>query len=346
MTDNALVLTLPAARPPDPPRAPLPRPGAPVRTVPYRALRLAFVGANPAASPRGTQPLPGTTSYLLGNDPARWRHALPSYAGVVYPQLYAGIDLHYTGEGGLLTRTYTLAPGADPTRIRWRYTGAQALRLEQSGNLSVTLPMPTPAPTATAVLTPSTLVEQAPIAWQDVGGRRVPVAVRYLLGQDQSVGFALGAYDRTRPLTIDPVLTYSTYLGGSSSDVACPVAVDDQGAIYVAGYTYSTGFPTTSGAYATTLAGDADVFVTKLDAQGSLVYSTYLGGTGSEYNPNAYPAIAVNQAGEVYLTGSTTSADFPALHAYQASYQGATDFFREKRQGRAALSRTPFAFAR
>jgi RHS repeat-associated protein len=348
LTDDALVLTLPASRPPEPPREMLPRPGEQVRDVPYRALRMAFVGATPATTPRGEAPLPGTTSYLLGNDPARWRHALPSYAGVVYSQLYPGIDLHYTGDGGLLKRSYTLAPGADPSRIRWRYTGAAELRLDASGNLSATLPLPTPSPTATAqlgsptraitallatpvptataVLTPSTLVEHAPVAWQDVDGQRVPVAVRYVIGQDGSVGFALGAYDHTRPLTIDPLLTYSTYLGGSGTDVACGVAVDDHDAIYVVGYTYSSDFITTTGAYTTTWAGNADVFVTKLDATGSLVYSTFLGGSGAEYNPYSCPGIAVNQAHRAYLAGRTDSSDFPTLHAFDATYHGGDIF--------------------
>jgi RHS repeat-associated protein len=161
---------------------------------------------------------------------------------------------------------------------------------------------------------------------QDVDGRRVPVAVRYVIGQDQSVGFTLGAYDRTRPLTIDPTLTYSTYLGGSGSDVACGVAIDNDDAIYVVGYTNSTDFPTTSGAYQTTLAGNVDVFVTKLDATGSLVYSTFLGGSSAEYSPYACPGIAVDAAGAAYLAGTTTSSDFPTFHAYTTTATGQDAF--------------------
>src|SRR5205085_1318630 len=145
---------------------------------------------------------------------------------------------------------------ADPTSIRWRYDGANNVSLDEHDNLQVTVQN-------------SKLTEQAPLAWQEIDGNRVAVSVHYQLAQDGSISFALGEYDRTRPLTIDPTLTYSTYLGGFYGDGASDIALDAAGNMYITGATNSSDFPTTPGVFQPTWGGQSDAFVTKLSADGS-----------------------------------------------------------------------------
>ncbi len=288
-------------------------------------LRLRFEGANSTPEITGDERLPGIVNYFTGNDPAKWQTNLPTYAGVVYRELYPGIDLQYDGTEGLLKGTYTVAPGADPSRIRWRYDGATNMRInETTGDLLIDLYTPA-AKQERAVdhrleakerrresqskiqNLKSKIIESAPIAWQEIDGQHVPVSIRYAITDDGSINFTLGDYDSTHPLTLDPTLIYSTYLGGSGTDEGNGVAVDSAGNVYVTGLTYSSNFPTAS-PLDNTLGGSEDAFVTKLNAAGSaLLYSTYLGGSGSDEGAD----IALDGAGNVYLTGWTNSADFP-----------------------------------
>lgn len=284
------------------------------RSATFSVTRLHFVGANRSATITGVDPLPGVANFFLGNDPAGWRTNLPTFAGIVYDDLYPGIDLHYNGHRGQLKGTYYIAPGADPSMIRWRYEGASEMTLDAAtGDLHIrTTSMP--------------LTELAPVSWQDIGGRRVPVATRYVLHADGSIGFALPqGYDRTQPLVLDPTLIYSTYLGGLGEDNADAVAVDPAGNMYVAGLTYSSNFPIQNPIQGS-LAGNADVFVTKLNAAGSaLIYSTYLGGSGAT---DFGLGLAVDNAGNAYVTGVTDSPDFPtAGPPYQSSFGGGFDAF-------------------
>jgi YVTN family beta-propeller protein len=287
---------------------------------PPAAVRLRFEGANPALEMAGVDPLAGSVNYFIGNDPARWRTDLPAYAGIVYRDVYPGIDLHYAGTLALTNRslrlkgTYAVAPGADPARIRWRYQGAAGVRLDAAtGDLRITLPG------ATGAAPPPEIVEHAPVAWQTIVGRPVPVSARYTLAADGSVGFALGDYNPAYALTLDPALTFSTYLGGNGNDNGYGVAVDADGNVYVTGSTTSTDFPTLNAVQptphfssTTTVFGDA--FVLKLAPDGnSLVYATYLGGIGGDVGW----AIAVDSQGNATVAGDTTSIDFPAVNAPQ-----------------------------
>ena len=184
---------------------------------------------------QGESPLPGRVNYLRGADAAHWQTDLPTYAGLVYHGLYAGIDSRYGGAGGRLKGTYTLAPGADPALIRWRYEGIESTTLDATGALVARI--------AGGEGAGATITEDAPVAWQEIDGQRVSVAAAYRLAADGSVGFALGAYDAGRALTIDPVVNYATYLGGASRDLARAIAVDATGAVYVTGVTDSLDFP-------------------------------------------------------------------------------------------------------
>jgi hypothetical protein len=272
-----------------------------------------FVDASPAVALRSAAALPGRVNYFLGDDPAGWRTAIPTYARVTYAGLYPGIDLEYSGDGGQLKGTYTVAPGADPARIRWRYEGARGVSLAAGGSLRIELA----APDGAAV---PQVIEQAPVAWQQAGGQRVPVSARYVLAADGSLGFALGRYDPARPLVLDPIqLVYSTYLGGAGADTGTAVAVDAAGRTYVTGYTSSTNFPLDSPLQPTYGGGGYDAFVTKFNPRGTaLVYSTYLGGFGAD----AGAGIAVDAVGSAYVVGHTGSTNFPLANPLQPAFGG------------------------
>ncbi len=271
-------------------------------------VHLRFEGANPTPAVVGVDRLPGIVNHFIGDDPAAWRTNIPTYAGILYQQLYPGIDLRYDGVNGQLKSTYVVAPGADPALIRWHHEGATGVCLDEAtGDLLITL-------------AGSTLIENAPIAWQEINGQRVPVAASYVLADDSSVGFALGSYDPALPLTIDPTLSYGTYLGGSGFEEVGGIALD--GAIYVAGTTSSTDFPT-EGPYQSSSGGDEDVFVVKINAAGdALVYSTYIGGSDDD----DASGIALDSAGNAYVAGDTDSTNFPTQNPLQA-YGGLGDAF-------------------
>ncbi len=285
-------------------------------------LRLRFEDTNPTADVVGADCSPGVVNYLIGDDPTGWYTNLPTYKEIIYRELYPGIDLHYTGATGAdsgslsLKGTYFVVPGADPTSIRWRYDGAENVRLDRvTGDLLIE------PPAASQIANhKSHLIERAPVAWQTVSGQRVAVSIQYVLAADGSIGFALGRYNPAYALTIDPTLTYSSYLGGSSFDYGWSVAVDADGNAYVTGRTSSTDFPTQNPVQPDIGGGPfGDAFVVKLNATGSaLVYATYLGGS---HNDISYD-IAVDSDGNAYLTGDTLSADFPIKNAAQPTPGG------------------------
>ncbi|HLI75624.1 MAG TPA: hypothetical protein VKV02_01665, partial [Acidobacteriaceae bacterium] len=176
-------------------------------------LRLQLVGANPEPAVVGQQALPGTVNYLVGNDPAQWHTHVPTYAQVQYQAVYPGVDLVYHGDRQQLEYDFVVAPGADPTAIRLRFEGADRLAVDAVGDLVV----------QTAG---GPVVQRAPVIYQEGPGGRQPVAGGYVVEEEQ-VRFAVGAYDASRPLVLDPVvLAYSTYLGGSGSDAGFGIAVD------------------------------------------------------------------------------------------------------------------------
>jgi hypothetical protein len=303
-TDSEVALVLDARA-----TAPAAKGAAPVAPA---AVRLQFLGAAaPALS--AADPLPGTVSYLRGNDPAQWQTNLPTYGALRYARLYPGVDLAYTGSDGRLKGTYLVAPGADPGQIRWRYSGAAGLAVDAAGNLQITVDTAgTAAPAGTR------LTELAPVAWQETPRGRVPVSARYVVDAGGSVGFALGAYDPARVLVVDPTLTYSSYRGGSDKDEAHDIALGGDGSMYVAGTTLSADFPHTGAG----LAGGRDAFLTKLNLAGSsVVYSLILGGSGDDYGLS----VGVNAAGEAYLAGQTASPNYPVPGGAQPTYGGGTN---------------------
>ncbi|HEX7176663.1 MAG TPA: SBBP repeat-containing protein [Pyrinomonadaceae bacterium] len=276
-------------------------------------LRMKLVGADARASVEGAEELAGRVNYFNGNDPAKWRTDVPTFGRVRYPEVYPGIDVVYYGNQRQLEYDFVVAPGVDARSIALEFDGADKLEVDAAGDLLLTLGE-------------EVIRQPKPLVYQEVAGARREVAGGYALEEGGRVRFALGEYDARLPLVIDPVLVYSTYLGGSNTDLARAIAVDSSGRAYVTGYTNSTNFPTanafqaslngTAGAF-----GNRDVFVTKLNAEGTaFVYSTYLGGSGGE----EARGIAVDSLGSAYVAGFTSSTNFPIANAIQAT-KGATN---------------------
>lgn len=283
----------------------------PGRTQPA-VLRMSLTGAaaNPVAE--GLEPQPGKVHYLIGRDAQKWRRDIPTYARVRFKAVYPGVDLVYYGREGRLEYDFVVAPGADPGQIRLTFTGADRLTVDDGGNL-------------VASVGGGEVVNLQPRIYQEVDGRRQPITGRYRLLGPRTAGFALTAFDSSRPLVIDPQLLYASYLGGSGDDAA-NVTVDADGYIYVVGTTASSDFPTFA-PYQPSLSGAKDAFVAKFDPTGaSLVYATYLGGSGTDEGYNG----RVDSTGAIAFTGLTNSADFPTVNPYQASLGGGDDVYVAK----------------
>jgi uncharacterized protein (TIGR03437 family) len=277
---------------------------SPGRHAPPKAdrsvVRMKLQGADAGAPVAGLDPLSGISNYFIGNDSSRWRPNVPHYARVEYKGVYRGIDLLYYGDRRQAEYDFVVAPGADPKQIRLSYQGA-TLRLDESGDLVL----------ATRL---GELRQHKPRVWQQLGDRRLEIAAQYRLS-GESVGLELASYDPKRPLVIDPVLTYSTYLGGTTGtgDLGAGIAVDQTGAMYITGSTSATDFPTWY-PLESSLRGYQTVFVSKLTPAGdALVYSTYLGGSGGDVGK----AITVDATGSAYITGGTYSSDFPVQSPFQ-----------------------------
>jgi hypothetical protein len=270
-------------------------------------LRLTLEGSNHRPGVSGIEPQPGRSNYFIGNKPEQWHRNVPHYARVKYGNVYPGIDLIYYGNQGQLESDYVVAPGADPARIALHIDGAKDLKLDGQGNLVLS--------TAGGDLS-----LHQPIAYQENAGRRKPVDAHYVLRGSRSVGIRIASYDSRQRLIIDPVVVYSTYLGGSlggaAKDTAFAIAVDANGNAYVTGFTQSTNFPVKTplpnqGTFISTVSQGQESFVTKMNPTGTgLVYSTYLGGTGSGVS-DAGNGIAVDSSGDAFVVGTTVAADFP-----------------------------------
>jgi plastocyanin len=285
-------------------RSPLALPHRPTHSMPTTAasLHMAFLGASPDAALKPLDQLPGRINYLYGSDPSGWHANVPTYSGVSYKGLYDGIDLGFSGSDGRLEYTFTVSPRADPSKIRLAFTGQSATRVDASGSLALRMGS-------------MDLVQPKPVIFQDVAGLRRTVSGGYRLLGNGVVALAVGPYDRSKPLVIDPVLSYSTYLGGSADDIPVGIAVDDQGEAFVAGLTDSTDFPSSQG-----LNGGFDIFVTELNPSGSgIVYSSYIGGSKDDEGE----AIHLDSSGQAYITGVTDSTNFPTTSgASDRSFNG------------------------
>jgi hypothetical protein len=267
-------------------------------------VHMQLVGGSSLAKVTASDQLPGKANYFLGNDQSKWRTDVARYARVSYQDLYPGVNLAFHGAQRQTEFDFVVAPGANPAPIGFRFTGAQAMNTDDSGNLVISSAA-------------GNVLLHKPVAYQQQGDTRQIVDARFILKANHQAGFELGNYDRSRELVIDPSVSYeySTYLGGSAEDDGYGIAFDGNGNAYVTGQTQSTNFPGASNSNA----GGFDVFVTKMDANGSsLVYSTYVGGSGDDSGNS----IAVDASGDAFVAGGTTSSNFPTKSAFQGTSGG------------------------
>jgi hypothetical protein len=273
------------------------------------AIHMHLIGGNPQSQIIADSKLPGRSNYFIGNDRSQWHADVAQYARISYRDAYPGVTMAFYGVQKQLEFDLIVAPGAIPAAIRLGVTGANRIATDHSGNLIL----------ASSV---GDVLLHKPVAYQQKDGAREPVDARFVLQSKNQVSFELGDYDRSRELVIDPSVTYATYLGGTAEDDGNAIAIDGSGNAYVTGQTKSTNFPTKNALHATNTGG-FDVFVTELSATGSLVYSTYIGGTGDDSGN----AIAVDASGDAFVAGGTNSSDFPTHGAYQSAFGGVLDAF-------------------
>ncbi len=257
-------------------------------------MRLVDASGHPTLVGQGNA---DTENRFIGNDPARWQRGIPLFRRVGITDAYPGIALAYYGSGARLEYDFTVAPHANPNRIQLVVEGAGPLRLDPVGDL-----------------VGGGIVQQRPVAYQIIGNARHEVASRFVLNGKNQVGFAIGPYDHSAPLTVDPIIDYASYLGGTATDEAHAVAVDAQGNFYIAGRTFSTTH------------SNSNVLLLKVTPTGSSVHSIFGGTTGND----SANAVVVDSTGNVYLAGGTSSSDFPVsgeYAAYQSTLEGAMNAF-------------------
>jgi uncharacterized protein (TIGR03437 family) len=259
-------------------------------------VRLSFPGANPRPPAEAEDLQPGRSNYFLGNDPEKWLTDVPSFQRIRYRDLYPGIDVVYYGTGGALEHDFIVRPGADPSRIRMKFEGADDIRVDASGRARVSI-------------NGREILWEKPVLYQTAGPERHRVEGRYKQ-LDSGLGFEIGVFDPLRPLVIDPVVSYSSYFGKDRPEAAGRVAVDSQGNVYAVGITFDVNVLVTSGTYRSNAAdgGSGNILLTKVNAGGSApVYSTYIGGLRTD----AGVSLAVDGDGSVYITGMSNSTDYP-----------------------------------
>ena len=299
-------------------------PGARSRVQPQprpstRVLRMRIEGANPSAPATALERLPGVSNYFIGNDPSRWHTKIPTYKKVQFENIRPGVNLVYYGNQSQLEYDFVLSPGVNPQSLGLSFEGSDAA-IDSHGDLVFSS-------------TDGSMTFRRPVAYQtdkSPQAKRHFVAASYVLKGRNRVGFQVSHYDPSEPLVIDPSLYYSTYLGGSGGDTGNAIALDGLFDAYITGSTSSTNFPKAGSPspYQGSYGGDGDAFVTKLLYNGqSIVFSTYLGGN----NYDIGQGIAVDSSADVYVTGSTSSANFPTTgSAFQTTYGGNTDAFVSK----------------
>jgi Beta-propeller repeat len=268
------------------------------------ALRMNFLDGNPGSQLEAEDAQPGRVNYFIGNDPAKWRSGIPLFARVSYRDIYPGIDLAFHGAGPQLEFDYLVSPGANAAAIAIGFQGAERMKTTRGGDLILT-----------TVSGPVQI--HKPVGYQEKDGVRQLVDVRFALRNANRVAFAVGAYDHSRQLVIDPTVTYSTYFGGNFADYGFGITADASGNALIAGASDSDSIPGPAGP----TSGGSDVFVTEISPAGSLIFTTLFGGSSDDFAGG----IAVDSAG-IYVAGTTSSSDFPATAgvAQQAFLGGVT----------------------
>ncbi|MBI5233711.1 MAG: SBBP repeat-containing protein, partial [Deltaproteobacteria bacterium] len=283
-------------------------------------VKLSFIGANENPEIIALDEQAGKVNYLIGNDPSKWRSNIPTFSSVLYKDVYNGIDIKFYGRPAplgagtpkQLEYDIIVSPGADPNVVKFSYDGIEDLKVTDNGDLEI-------------ALKEGKILQKKPYIYQEIDSKRKEVVAGFVI-EDNSYSFSLASYNATKPLVIDPVLDYSTYLGGNSYDYGYAIAIDSSGNAYVTGTTLSSDFPTASPIDGTAN-GSFDVFVTKLNASGTaLDYSTFLGGSDYDYGRG----IAIDSSGNAYVTGWTSSSDFPTASPFDGTWNGGSDGFVTK----------------
>jgi IPT/TIG domain/Beta-propeller repeat len=277
------------------------------------AVRMKLLGANALSQISGTGKLPGVSNYFLGRNKDHWHIRVPNYASATYSSVYPGIDMVYYGNQRQLEYDFNVQPGADPSLIKFSFSGVTETALASNGDLQMKNGQ-------------RTLVLHKPSIYQMENGIRKPISGGYSLNPDRTIGVQVSSYDHAKNLVIDPVLQYSTYVGGSGFEYADTLALDPQGNSYIIGSTTSPDFPATGTIGDPAVSSVAVPFITKLDPTGTtLIYSDYFGGSGQD----SANGMAVDANGYAYVVGSTTSSDFPITNsAFQSTLSnGATNVF-------------------
>jgi len=275
-------------------------------------IKEGLVGAS-ISNVKGEEEAVTKVSYFKGKDPSKWERNISTYNLVSLGEVYKGIEVKVKAHGKNVEKLFYIEPGADPESIKIKIEGAKSLRINEAGELEVETGL-------------GVIKFTKPVAYQEINGKRIEVVAAYtLLSNPQYVyGFKVGSYDKKETLIIDPLLA-STFIGGSSVDYGLSVALNGDGNVYITGHTWSSDYPTTSGAYDESYNYDSDVFVSKLNSSlSTLLSSTFIG--GSNYDCGC--SIALDGDGNVYITGKTYSSNYPTtLGAYDESHNGYYDVF-------------------
>ncbi|MEQ1883798.1 MAG: SBBP repeat-containing protein [Bryobacteraceae bacterium] len=287
-------------------------PGSARFRLQHGELQVRYAGANPHSMPEAEDPSAARVNFLIGREQNGWRRDISTFGALAYSNLYPGITLHYTAVEGTLKSEWIVSPGADASSIRLEYSAAASIAGDGSLHLR-----------RTASDSSWELIEHRPEIYQWIDGTRREISGRYRLIDDHTVGFAIDVYDSSRELVIDPVISYSTYLGGAGMGAVTGIAIDSGGNAYVTGWTEALNFPIVGAAQAAN-AGGVDAFVAKLNPAGTaLLYATYIGGRGDDRGA----AIAVTSSGQVHVTGSTASTNFPLVNSLTATMIGSKKAF-------------------
>lgn len=296
---------------------------------------------------RGERKSVTVVNFFKGKDPLQWKCDIPTYEMVSLGEIYRGIELKLKAYGNTVEKLFYIRPDGNPESIQLKLNGSRALRVNKEGQLEAETPL-------------GTVTFTKPVAYQEIGGKRVDVEVEYNIqktearsqnGEEKNsqhaapnsptpnsstpqlmYGFTVASYDKSKELIIDPLLA-STYLGGSSDDLCRTITMNSNGDIFAAGWTMSSNFPTSEGAYDdSSHKDDYDAFIIKLDKDlASMIASTYLGGEASDF----INAMVVDSGGNICVAGETSSSDFPTTSgSYGTSYKGGTsDIFVSKLNG-------------
>lgn len=281
-------------------------------------MKLTAIGGNkkPKVFAEGMQE--GKVNYFIGSNQKKWQTNIPTYGAIVYEGIYKNIDMKFYGNNRQMEYDIIVKPGANPSKVQLSYEGIKNLIVTKDGRLEISMKE-------------GTVIQDRPYCYQEINGKCIEVEGKFEIlnkGKQDSgnstsnpqftYGFLVASYDKKHPLVIDPVLSYSTYLGGALQDAGMSIAVDAEGNAYVIGFAESSDFLTINAIQTSFGGGRSDVFITKLNSEGdAIVYSTFIGGTGRDSGLD----VAVDTTGNVYIVGRTESPDFPTVNAIQPSIQ-------------------------